>query len=362
LNSDWLSRGPKTERFERLIAEYVRAPHAVAVSSCTAGLQVALAALEVGPGDEVITCAMTFPSTANVVVHQGARPVFVDARADTLNMDPTLLEARITPRTRAAIVVHFAGQIADMPAIDPILRHANVPVIEDAAHAVGATLDNRHAGTLGALGVFSFYATKNLTTGDGGMIITADDALATAARVLSLHGMSTGAWNRYSAQGNPSWSIERPGFKCNMTDLQASIGIHQLAKLEGFITRREELVAGYDALLGGIEGLAIPRTLPGRRHAHHLYTILLPLERLRISRDEFAQALKQYNIGTGIHFVGVHLQPYYARTYGLRPSDFPVATWISERVLSLPLFPTMAIEDVDYVGAVVQELLQRHER
>lgn len=362
LESDWISRGPKTTLFEDRFAAYVGSPHAIAVSSCTAALHLALVAADISPGDEVLVPAMTFVATANVVVHQAAKPVFVDVHQDTLNVDPQRLEDRITCRTRAVIPVHFAGQPCEMDEVLALARARGLWVIEDAAHAVGAEYRGRKVGSLGPVTAFSFYASKGMTTGDGGMLTTCDEALARSLRVLSFHGMSTDAWKRYGPEGKPQWELECPGYKYNMTDLQASIGIHQLARLEGFLEARERLAALYDQAFADLpEIVPLSHRVDGR-HARHLYVVLLRLDALTIDRDTFARALRAENIGTGIHFVAVHLQPYFLKTFGAEPGDCPTATWASERVLSLPLHPRMSEDDLQDVVGAVRKILTHFRR
>jgi dTDP-4-amino-4,6-dideoxygalactose transaminase len=359
LDGVWLSRGPKVSRFEQDFASYTGASHAIAVSSCTAALHVSLVAAGVKEGDEVITSPITFPATTNAVLYERAVPVLVDVDRRTFNIDPNLIEAQITPKTKAIIPVHMAGQPCDMDEILAIAKRHNLAVIEDAAHAVGAKYGDKHAGAIGDAGCFSFYASKNLVTGDGGMITARNDELASFARVISLHGMSTTAWKRYTKEGASHWDLVYPGFKYNMTDIEASLGIHQLRKIEEITTRRGNWSARYDELLADIPEITPPFRASGRRHANHLYVLTLDVDRLKITRDEFMEMLKAENIGCGIHFVSVHMQPYYKKRFGYKTQDYPNAAWLSSRILSLPLFPQMTEGDVQDVARAVRKVVVR---
>lgn len=359
LDGVWLSRGPKVSRFEEDFAVYTGANHAIAVSSCTAALHVSIVAAGVKEGDEVITTPVTFPATTNAILYERATPILVDVDRRTFNIDPRGIEARITSRTKAIIPVHMAGQPCDMDEILDIAKRHGLVVIEDAAHAVGARYGDKHAGTMGDAGCFSFYASKNLVTGDGGMITARGDEFASFARVISLHGMSTTAWKRYSKEGASHWDLVYPGFKYNMTDIEASLGIHQLRKIEEITRRRETWSARYDELLADIPEIALPFRAPGRRHAHHLYIITLDVDRLKMTRDQFMEMLKAENIGCGIHFVSVHMQPYYRKRFGYQVQDYPNAAWLSSRILSLPLFPQMTEDDVQDVARAVRKVVAR---
>jgi dTDP-4-amino-4,6-dideoxygalactose transaminase len=362
LNGVWLSRGPKVSQFEEEFQNYTKANHAIAVCSCTAALHVSLVAAGVKEGDEVITSPITFPATTNAILYERATPVLVDVDRSTFNMAPELVEERITPRTKAIIPVHMAGQPCDMDRILEIARRRHLVVIEDAAHAIGAKYGDKHAGTLGDAGCFSFYASKNLVTGDGGMIIAGDKKFAEFARVISLHGMSTSAWKRYSKEGSSNWELVYPGFKYNMTDIEASLGIHQLRKIELITSLRQKWSVLYDQLLADLPEITRPYRAPGRRHACHLYVITLDVDRLGVTRDQFMEMLKGENIGCGIHFVSVHLQPYYQKGFGYRTEDYPNAAWLSDRILSLPLFPQMTETDVQDVSRAVHKVLARTRR
>jgi dTDP-4-amino-4,6-dideoxygalactose transaminase/nucleoside-diphosphate-sugar epimerase len=355
LRSGWLTTGPKTKRFEVALAEYAGAKHAIAVNSCTAALHVSLAALGIGPGDEVITSAITFPATANVVIHQGARPVLVDVDPTTLNIDPRAVEAAVTERTKAIIPVHMAGQPVDMEAIYDIAQRHGLHVIEDAAHAIGAEYRGARIGNLSGsiASCYSFYPIKNMTTIEGGAVLTNDDEFAERARLYSLHGISKDAWKRYSNAGYQHWDTLLPGFKYNMTDIQSAIGLHQLRRLDGFLHTRERYAGIYERAFADLPEIEMLRRVDGVKHAWHLFVILLRTDRLSIDRDTFMEALRRENIGSGIHFRSLHIQPYYRDTFQIREGDLPHAAAVSDRLLSLPLYPKMTERDVlDVVDAV----------
>lgn len=349
LRSGWLGTGPKVARFETLFREYTGAQHAIAVSSCTAALHLCLIAAGIGPGSEVITTAMTFVATANAIVNAGAVPVLTDCDRSTGLMDPERVEAAVTPRTRAIIPVHLYGRPCAMDALMDIARRHDLVVIEDAAHAIEASYRGRKIGTIGHMTAFSFYVTKNMTTGEGGMVTTASSALAESTRRYALHGLSHDAWTRFTDAGYRHYTAVVAGFKYNMTDLQAALGVHQLGKIERRLKRRHEIWQRYDEAFGGLPVEPPPPPEPGTVHARHLYTLSIDPARASLNRDTFMDRLHRLNIGTGVHFIGVHLQPYYARRFGYRPEDFPNATWISERTISLPLSARLTDEDVEAV-------------
>jgi dTDP-4-amino-4,6-dideoxygalactose transaminase len=360
LRSGWITTGPKTKEFERRFAEYIGTHHAIAVNSCTGGLHVALAAAGVGPGDEVIVPTMTFCSTANVVIHLGATPVIVDVAPDTLNIAPQSLEAAVTSRTKAVIPVHLYGHPCDMDRINEIAKTHRLLVVEDAAHAVAAEWRGRRIGSFSPATAFSFYAIKNLTTAEGGMITTNDGEYAGRMRILALHGISRDAWKRYSTEGSWYYEVSVPGFKYNLTDLQAALGLHQLARLEAMTQRRAELSAQYHAGLCDLPEIQLPTARPGIRHAWHLYAIRLRLEMLKINRAEFIEYLKAEGIGTSVHFIPLHRQPYYRDRFGFQPVDFPVADAAYHRLISLPLYTRMTERDVDDVVEAVRRVVQRN--
>jgi dTDP-4-amino-4,6-dideoxygalactose transaminase len=357
LQSGWITMGPKTKRFEELFAGYLGTRHAISVSSCTAGLHLALVAKGIGPGDEVVTTPLTFCSTANVVIHQGAVPVLADVEADTLNIDPEQIRKKITARTKAIIPVHLAGQPCEMDEIEAIAEEHKLLVVEDAAHATGAKYKGRMLGTISDVTVFSFYATKNLTTGEGGMITTEDEELAEKMRILRLHGISADAWKRYSDLGSWYYEVLFPGYKYNMTDIQASLGIHQLAKQEKSLEIRQRYAEMYAAAFEDLPEIITPVVKDDVRHAWHLYIIRLDLERLNIDRGQFIEALRKENIGTSVHFIPLHLHPYYRERYGFKKGDFPVAESLYEGIVSLPLYPRMTVEDVEDVIEAVGKVV-----
>lgn len=354
LKSGWITTGPKVKLFEEDFKAYVGAPYAVSLNSATAGLHVALLALGIGPGDEVITTPMTFAATVNMIVRVGARPVFVDIEPGTLNMDTSAIREKITVKTRVILPVHFAGQPCDMDIISKIAMDSGLAVLEDAAHAVGTEYKGRKIGSLDSVSVFSFHPIKNITTGEGGMFCTRDERLAEEVALLKFHGMSREAWKRYSAQGTPNYDIVLPGFKYNMLDIQAALGIHQLRKLDAFIERRREIAEFYNKAFAEVEEVITPALVPyGHRHAWHLYTPLIKIEKLTIDRDGFMAELKKENIGTGLHFKAVHHHPYYRETLNIAAGELPNADYASDRILSLPLFPKMTLDDaLDVVEAV----------
>lgn len=361
LRSGWLTTGPKTKRFEEEFAEYLGdGVEALAVNSATAGLHLAAEAAGIGPHDEVITTPFTFTATAEVVRYLGADPVFCDVREDTLNIDPERIEKKITGRTRAIMPVHFAGLACDMDAIHGISLKNNLSVIEDAAHALPTTWNRRLIGSLeSAATVFSFYATKTLATGEGGMLVTRDAKLAARCRVMRLHGIDRDAFGRYTSK-TPAWfySVVAPGFKYNMTDLAASIGIHQLRKLDRLQRRREELVLRYDAAFEDL-CLRLPAHAPaGDKHSWHLYVVRLN-DDAPVSRDEFINQMAEAGIGTSVHFIPLHMQPYWRDAYHLRPEMFPVATRAYQQVVSLPLYSRMTDADQERVIRAVRSILTK---
>jgi dTDP-4-amino-4,6-dideoxygalactose transaminase len=370
LRSGWVTSGPKVKRFELDFAEYVGARHAIAVNSCTAGLHIALTALGVGPGDEVIVPTLTFCSTANVVVHLGARPVLVDV-GDDFNVTPQAIESATTPRTKAVIPVHYGGQPCDLEAIYALAVRHELAVVEDAAHAVGSTYHDLKIGSdalqpltgnVRRATVFSFYAIKNMTTGEGGMITTPDNELAEQMRLLSLHGMSRDAWKRYTSAGSWYYEVVLPGYKDNMTDIQAAMGIHQLQKLDGFIDIRRHYARMYEEAFADLSEVEIPVVHPDRSHAYHLYVIRLKLDTLTVDRVQFVEQLRECRIGTSVHFIPVHLHPYYQERFGYRRGDLPRAEAIYDRIVSLPLYPRMSETDVQQVIQVVRRIVVAHRR
>jgi dTDP-4-amino-4,6-dideoxygalactose transaminase len=358
LRSGWIGTGPRVATFEKAFRDYVGAGHAVAVSSCTAALHLAMVAIGLKPGDEVIVPSMTFAATANAVIHAGGRPVLADVDPKTMCLDPEDVSRRITPRTRALIPVHFAGRPCDMAALSEIALRHHVMIIEDCAHAIETLYRGRHAGTVGDLGAFSFYVTKNVVTGEGGMLTTAHADWAARIKTLALHGLSADAWKRFSDDGFKHYEVTEPGFKYNMTDMQAALGIHQLRRTDENLVRRQDIWARYDDAFADLP-VMVPRPEDqGTRHARHLYTLLLDIDRLRVGRDEVQQSLHRQQIGTGIHYRALHLHQYYREAFGYRRGDLPNAEWISDRTLSLPLSPKLGDEDVEDVIFAVRRTLE----
>ena len=360
LRSGWLTTGPKTKRFEREFAERVCAPHALAVNSATAAMHLALDAIGLQPGDEVIVPVYTFTATAEVVVYFHARPVFVDVDPVTCNIDPVQLEKHITPRTRAIMVVHIAGLPAEMDAILAIARAYGLTVIEDAAHAFPAKYRGHTIGSIGDLTAFSFYANKTLSTGEGGMLTTANSAYAERAAMMTLHGISRDAWKRYNAGGSWYYEVVQAGYKYNMTDIAAALGLHQLARSQWLLERRRAIAQRYTEAFSHLAEVETPPNPAHVEHAWHLYILRLRLERLSITRDAFIQALKQAQIGTSVHFIPLHLHPFYRDTYHLAIDGFPAALHAYQRAISLPVYPGMTVEDIEDVIAAVEQIIEEN--
>jgi len=353
LESGWIGTGPRVARFEDEFRRYVGAPHAMAVNSCTAALHLALVALDLPKGSEVVTTAMTFCATANVILHAGYVPVFADCRRDTMNVDPDDVRRKIGPKTRALLPVHFAGRPCDMAALTAIAREHDLAVVEDCAHAIEATIDGRHCGTFGDFGCFSFYATKNLTTAEGGMVIARDPKHAERIKVLALHGMSKDAWHRYGDDGFVHYDVVEPGFKYNLTDLAAALGLHQLARLDAAWERRRVLWDYYLRELADLPLLLPPPPAPGTRHALHLFTCLVDDRRTAVTRDQVLQRLHALRIGAGVHYRAVHEHSYYRRTFGDRIGPLPNAEFVGRRTFSIPLSPAVTDDDAaDVVRAL----------
>ena len=363
LDSGWLTTGPRSKDFETIFAAKVGARHAIALNSATAALHLALEATGIGPDDEVIVPTWTFAASAEVVAYLGARPVLVDIDARTLNTTPESILAAVTPRTRAVVVVHFAGLPVEIERLVNLLDPLGVAVVEDAAHAFPSRIggpNGRYAGTFGRAGAYSFYATKTITTGEGGMLVTDDDGVADRARLMSLHGISRTAWNRYAATGSWFYEIEDVGYKYNMTDLAAALGIVQLDRAEELFAARTALADMYTQRIHSSQVRDLIETPPSGTdgaHAWHLYVIRLELERLRIDRGEVIDGLKGMNIGSSVHFIPLHLHPYYRDRWGWTPGDLPVATREYDRVISLPIWPGMTSTDVDRVVAGLASIL-----
>lgn len=357
LKSGWIGTGPKVHQFEEDFRNYVGAKQAVAVNSCTAALHLSLVALGVEPSDEVIVPSMTFASSANVVVHCGAKVVFADCDKATYNVDPEDLKRRITKKTKAIIVVHMAGRPVNMDEILAIAKEHDLKVIEDAAHAVETKYKGKKVGTLGDLGCYSFYTTKNLVTAEGGMVVTNNEAYAKRIRILSLHGMSADAWKRYGSEGYKHYEVVEAGYKYNMTDIQASLGIHQLARIERNWKRREEIWDRYMKELANLPLILPASVSKGDRHAYHLFTILIDTDKTKVTREEFLNEMTKRKIGTGVHFRALHLQPYYRKTHGYKEGDLPNAEWIGDRTVSIPLSAKLTDDDVRDVIEAIRDIL-----
>ena len=356
LRSGWIGTGPKVQRFERMLSDYVGVRECRCVSSCTAALILAMRVLGIGPGDEVLVPAMTFVASANAVEHAGATPVLVDSEPGTGLVDLDQAEAAITPRTRAIMPVHLAGRPVDMDRLARLRDERGLYIVEDAAHALGARWRGRMIGAFGNLTAFSFYVTKNITTIEGGALVTEDPVLAARVERLALHGLSLGAWQRFSDAGFKHYDVIEPGFKFNMTDVQASLGLHQLPLLDEWIERRARLWHRYDQLLADLPVQTPPPADPDTIHARHLYQATVAAD-APLTRDQLLDGLTARRIGTGVHYRGVHLHPYYRDKYRLEPARFPVATAISERTVSLPLSPKVTEADQDDVVSALTDLL-----
>lgn len=359
LRSGWITTGPKVEKFEKQFAEYINAKYTVALSSCTAGLFLSLLAFKLKEGEEVITTPYTFAATSNVILHCKAKPVFVDICPDTLNINTEKIEEKITNKTRGIIPVHIAGRPCDMDRIVDITKRHNLWIVEDAAHAVGTIYKKRYIGTIGDITSFSFHAVKNMTTAEGGLVATDNKKWADFIKIVSLHGMNKDAWHR-----KDSWFYEivYPGHKYNMTDIQASIGIHQLRKLEGFIKKRQSYARIYDENLSPLDEIEILSPCEYGRNTYHLYIIKLKLERLRLTRNEFIQALLVENISANVHYIPVHYHPYYKNRFGYRPGDYPVAEDTYRRVVSLPIYPKMSEDDVWDVITAIKKIVKYYKK
>lgn len=363
LASGWITTGPRTKKLEEKLAGYIGARHAICVDSCTAALHLSLAALDLKPGDEVITTPITFCATANTILHAGGKVILADVECDTLNLSVAEVEKAITPRTKAIVPVHYAGHPCEMDDLMALAKKHNLKVIEDAAHAIGARYKGRMIGTIGDSTSFSFYATKNMTTAEGGAITLNDDEMAARIRILSLHGMSKDAWKRYTSAGSWYYEVVAPGFKYNMTDIEAALGLHQLDKLEGFCEARRQGAAFYDRSLDALDGGVFHFTpRPHVVTVYHLYPIQLELEALTIDRARFIEELKAENIGTTVNFIPIHYHPYYRDTLGYPKGSFPVAERAYERLISLPLYPRMTATDLEQVMEAVRKVVLNHRR
>ena len=361
LKSGWIGTGPRVNEFENAFCDYIGSKYAIALNSCTAALHLSMLISDVSIGDEVITTPMTFAATANAILHTGAKPIFVDVEKDSMNIDPTLIEKVISPKTKAILPVHFAGRPCNMDHIMEIAQKNNLLVIEDAAHAVEAKYKGKKIGNIGDMTCFSFYVTKNLVTGEGGMITTTNEEWSKKIKIRALHGMTSDARMRYANKSYKHYQVIAPGFKYNMMDIQASLGIHQLKRLDKNFDRRKEIWNIYNKAFENL-----PITTPSEEkdtvHGRHLYTLLLDLDNLKISRDEFLGEIVRENIGVGVHFISLHLQPYYKETFGLKKDDFPNSAFISERTVSIPFSAKLTEKDVQDVINAITKVLNRNMR
>jgi len=355
LESGWIGTGPRVARFEKEFAQYKSQPFAAAVSSCTAAMHLSVLAAGIGQGDEVITTPMTFCATVNAIVHAGATPVLADVDPLTMNIGPAEVEARITPQTKAILPVHFAGRAANMDALTEIAARHRLKIIEDCAHAIETEYHGRKAGTFGDFGCFSFYATKNVTTGEGGMVLTRNEEDLARIKMLALHGMSKDAWKRFSDEGYKHYFVVETGFKYNMMDLQAALGIHQLQRVELNWRRREEIWRQYNKAFAGLPVTLPADSEPDTRHAYHLYTILIDEARAGITRDEFLDAMTARDIGVGVHYLSVPEHPVYQDKFGWQPEDYPHAMRTGRQTVSLPLSAGLTDAEVARVIAAVRE-------
>ena len=363
LKSGWLAKGPRTMEFEKHFAEYLGAKHAIAMNSCTAALHVALVTQGIGPGDEVITTPMTFASTANTIIHTGATPVLADVDYQTGCIDPDEIKKKITPRTKAIVPVHYSGQVCDLDRIYDLADQHGLFVSEDAAHALWSRYKGRLIGNeLKGAASYSFYATKNLATGDGGMLVTNDDKVNERARVFCGQGMSHNAWNRYAKGGTWKYDIVEPGFKYNMFDIQAALGLIQLRRLEEMQEARLKIAARFQEAFGAMDAIEEPTVPDYATHCWHLYVIRIVPELLTIDRDQFIVELSERNVGTSVHFIPVHNMTAYTTRFGYQPEDFPNAQKHFERCISLPLYPTMTDEQVQYVIDAVADIVEKYHK
>jgi len=355
LRSGWLTSGPKAVELEKRLGEYLGTSNTIAVSSCSEAMLLCVKALGIGPGDEVITSPITFASTVHAILHNGATPVLADIEPDTFGVDPEQVRRALTMRTKAIMPVHFGGQACRIQEIVGLADGAGVPVIEDAAHSFGARVNGVQLGRFGRATTFSFYATKNLTSAEGGAITTEDDALAQRLRLLGYHGMSRDSWSRYTDKGSWYYEVQMPGYKCNLSDLHAALGLSQLSKIDALLERRRAVADGLSRALGGCAAVELPREYPGNWHTWHLYVIRIRPERLRIGRDEFIQALRAENVGTSVHFIPIYRHPFFA-PYARAGQSFPVSDDYYARCISLPIFPDMTDLDVRDVADAVTRI------
>ncbi|MBU6431044.1 MAG: DegT/DnrJ/EryC1/StrS family aminotransferase [Patescibacteria group bacterium] len=357
LKSRWIGTGPKVAKFEEIIKNYTGSKYAISLNSCTAALHLSLLACGIERGDEVITSPLTFAATANTIIHVGAKPVFVDIKKETMNIDEDLIEKAITDKTKAIIPVHMAGRPCEMDKIMKVAKKHNLYVIEDAAQAIGAEYKSKKIGSIGDLTCFSFYVTKNITTGEGGMITTTRKDWTEKIRIYRLHGMSKDAWKRYGDSGYKHYDFIYPGYKYNLTDIAAAIGIHQMAKIDSFDERRREIWEYYNENLEDLPIILPPKWPEYIKHARHLYTVLIDKKRAGVSRDEFMQKMHEAGIGTGVHFNPVHLHSYYRNNFHYKKSNFPNAEFIGERTVSIPLSPVLTGLEVKKITETIRKII-----
>ena len=362
LRSGWLTTGPKSNTFEENFSEYIGCKHAIATNSCTAALHLALDAIGLKKGDEVIIPTMTFSATGEVITYMNARPVLVDCNPDTLDIDIKAIEENITERSKCIIPVHYAGQACEMDEIIEISRENNLSVVEDAAHALPALYKDKKIGTIGDITCFSFYATKTLTTGEGGMACMDNDDYAERMKIMRLHGISKDAWKRYTAEGSWYYEVIEAGYKYNMPDISAALGIVQLRKCDDHLKKRARIAQAYTESFSAIPEIQTPTIRKFRTSAWHLYVIQLNLEMLKITRAQFIQKMKDNGVGCRVHFIPLHLHPFYRNTYGYAPDDFPVASRVYEKIVSLPIYPKMTDRDVDFVMDKVSQMIKENKR
>ncbi len=359
MRCSWIGTGPKVERFEKDFAVYKGIKHAIALNSCTAALHLSMFAAGIGKGDEVITTPMTFCATINSIIHCGATPVLADCDKKTMNISSKEIEKKITAKTKAVLPVHFAGRCCDMNSIMDIAQAYDLMVIEDCAHAIESEYYGVKAGLFGDIGCFSFYVTKNIITGEGGMVITKDHRMAERIKTMGLHGMSKNAWKRFSDKGYKHYQVIHAGYKYNMMDIQAAMGIHQLKRVDKYWKHREGIWNKYNDSFKDLFCEIPEKPAPETKHAYHLYTLLINIEKLKKERDWFLDALTAENIGVGVHYTPVHLHPFYKKNYGWEKGNFPNAEWIGERTISLPLSAALCDKDTDDVICAVHKILKK---
>ncbi len=357
MRSGWITLGPRTKQFEEDLAKYIGCKYVVAVNSCSAALHLAVVAAGIGPGDEVITTTFTFAATLNAIIHTGAKPVLVDIDPKTYNIDYTQIEAAITKKTKAILPVHYGGQPVNLTKIRQIAKAHNLIVIEDAAHAIGTEYKGKKIGTISEMACFSFHPVKNMTTGDGGAVATNDPKLAEKLMMLRVNGMDKESWKRNTTSGSWDYAITVLGFKYHLNDLGAALGIHQLKKLDKFISIRSKVAATYDKAFSKISELTVPFSDPAHRHAHNLYPLLIDTTNLSLTRNQIMEELKKYNVGSIVYYRPMHMQPYYQQSLKLKVGMFPVAEKVFEQLVCLPIYAGMTVEDAKYVTEVLKNIL-----